>query len=115
MERSDVGCDRVQVRCDSSHVNALLNYFANNSNGSDHYYPGGVECLHQQCFGSVTQQDWQRSSHPFFAAPQGIAKQAVAAGCALFFVGAFLAARLRNLWPRSPSADSEEDELLCIE
>lgn len=115
MERSDVGCDRVHVRCDSSHVNALLTVFGNNSNGSDSYYPGGVECLRQQCSDSVTQQDWQRSSRSLFTAPEGIAKQAVAAGCAFFLAGALLAARVRSLRPRGPSADSEEEDPLFIE
>lgn len=113
MERSDVGCDLVQVRCNSSRVQALLTYFSNNSNGSDHYYPGGAQCLRQQCSDLVMQQEWQQPSESVFTAPQGTAMQAVAAGGALCMAGALLAARLWSLRP--PIEDSEEDELLCIE
>lgn len=107
MERSDVGCDRVQVRCNSSHVNALLSYYSNNSNGSDHYYPGGAKCLRQQCSNFDSQQEWQQLSESVFAAPQGITMPAVAAGGVLCLALACLA--------RPKIEVSQEDELLCLE
>lgn len=142
MERADVGCDRVQVRCDSTHVNYLVSFFANNSEGSDHYYPEGSECLRQRCVHSLPQQEeelqedqedeeeeeedeteeeqedqeeWQLPSESLLAAPHGVARQAVAAGGLLFLGVAFLAVRLWKTRPRSDVEDGEEDALLFIE